>query len=226
VTPHTQYGVETPVVKRLRADAQRNRDRLLQAAELVFAERGLDAATEDIARAAGVGIGTLFRHFPTKEALLEAVFVARLHQLAIEAQALEAAPDAGAAFETFFCHVIDHSRSKLALADALVAAGINLDRTAAAAKAELTAALGRLLERAQHAGAIRPDLSLPELLALIVGASRAAQHLAADPPRAQRTIRVILDGLAPGRSGPHLIPPQPPLLLIGEGGVLPDDPAP
>src|SRR4051812_5490623 len=85
-----------------RADALRNRARVLTAAEAVFAARGTSASTEEVAREAGVGIGTVFRHFPTKEALLEAVYVARLRRLAEEADALVSADDAGEAFFTFF----------------------------------------------------------------------------------------------------------------------------
>src|ERR1700680_1105959 len=91
----------------LRADAQRNRARLLDVAEVVFASKGIAASTEEIAREAGVGIGTVFRHFPTKEALLEAVFVRRLEQLAAHADALADAYDPGAAFFTFFSHVVE-----------------------------------------------------------------------------------------------------------------------
>src|SRR5579859_7375871 len=119
VTPDTQYGVAAPVVKRLRADARRNRDRLLAVAEDIFARRGLVASTDDIARAAGVGIGTLFRHFPTKEALLEAVFVARLQHLTEDARRLSSGDDPGEAFATFFAQIITESRTKLPLATAL-----------------------------------------------------------------------------------------------------------
>jgi AcrR family transcriptional regulator len=193
--------VETPVVKRVRADARRNRERLLVVAEDVFASRGVSASTEDIARAAGVGIGTLFRHFPTKEALLQAVFVARLHQLALQAEQLCSAPDAGAAFETFFRQVIAEAQTKLTLVDALAQAGIDLTLNAGDAKQELNCALEHLLARARGAGAIRADVGLPELLALIVGTTRAVQHVGNDPQVEERTVRVVLDGLAARAKG-------------------------
>ena len=117
VTPDSEYGVQTPLVKGLRADARRNRARLLAVAEDVFATRGTSASTEDIAAAAGVGIGTLFRHFPTKEALLEAVFVERLRCLADDANRLANAPDAGQAFFVFFRSVLNQARGKSAIAD-------------------------------------------------------------------------------------------------------------
>jgi AcrR family transcriptional regulator len=204
VTPDSEYGVVTPVVKRLRTDARRNRDRLLAVAEDVFATRGPAASTEDIARAAGVGIGTLFRHFPTKEALLEAVFVARLQHLTDEAQQLNAADDPGQAFATFFSQIITASRSKLPLATALAAAGVDLTYTAGDTKRAFTSALQRLLVRAQEAGAVRSDISIRELLALIVGTSHAVQHTAEDRELQAQLVRIVLDGLG---AGMHSAPP-------------------
>jgi AcrR family transcriptional regulator len=198
--------VETPFVKPLRADARRNRQRLLAVAEDVFARRGFAASTEDIARAAGVGIGTLFRHFPTKEALLEAVFVARLQHMTDDAQRLSSASDPGAAFAGFFGQIIGESRTKLPLAAALAAAGVDLTSAAADTKRAFNAALERLLVRAQEAGAVRRDIGIRELLVLIVGASHAVQHAGGDPDLEAQAIRVVLDGLAAGARGE---PPTP-----------------
>jgi AcrR family transcriptional regulator len=186
----------------MRADARRNRERLLLVADEVFATQGVGASTEDIARAAGVGIGTLFRHFPTKEALLEAVFVARLRQLADQADRLTSAPDPGAAFETFFRQVIAEARTRLTLVEALALQGIDVSVSAADAKRELNDALERLLNRAQRSGAVRADVGLSELLSLIVGGARAAQHAGDDPHVDARILRVILDGLAARSSRP------------------------
>jgi AcrR family transcriptional regulator len=189
--------VETPLVNKGRADARRNRARLLAVAEDVFAARGPSASTEDIAAAAGVGIGTLFRHFPTKEALLEAVFVERLRRLADEANRLASQPDAGQAFFAFFHDVLAQARGGTAMADALSNAGIDLAHTAADVKQDLTRGLERLLSSAQSAGAVRADIGIAELLALLVGASRALQQLAGDADLETRTLGVILDGLRP-----------------------------
>jgi AcrR family transcriptional regulator len=98
--------------KALRADARRNRGRVLAAAEEVFAAEGVGAPTEAVARRAGVGIGTVFRHFPTKEALLEAVLVERLRGLAEHARAAAADPDAGGALFGFLEHVVTQSAAK------------------------------------------------------------------------------------------------------------------
>jgi AcrR family transcriptional regulator len=196
VTPDSAYGVNTPVVKRLRADARRNRDRLLAVADDVFARRGPGASTEDIARAAGVGIGTLFRHFPTKEALLAAVLVARLEQLAARAEELSAADDPGEAFAAFFRQVIADARTKLTLSEALASAGVDLTHTAADSKHAFNTALDRLLVRAQQAGAIRTDVGLADLLALIVGLSHAARQFGNQAEREAQIVHVVLDGLA------------------------------
>jgi AcrR family transcriptional regulator len=177
-----------------RADARRNRALLLDAAEAVFAAKGTGAATEEVARAAGLGIGTLFRHFPTKEELLAAVLAARLHRLADEARALAASEDPGAAFIDYFRRVVTASGTKLAIADALAEAGVDSSTVTKEAGAALGAALAGLLTRAQRAGAIRSDIGLPELIALLAGTSRAARHAATAEVR-DRAITVVVDGL-------------------------------
>lgn len=177
-----------------RADAVRNRERLLAAAEEAFAERGTAVPTEEVARRAGVGVGTLFRHFPTKEALLEAVFVARLQRLADRATQLSEAADPGAALAEFVTEVVEQSAAKNAFADALAAAGIDVYRSTGAVGADLHAALGTLLIRAQQTGAVRPDLTPADLASLLLGTSRAVEHVA-DPDARARVISVVLAGL-------------------------------
>jgi AcrR family transcriptional regulator len=185
----------------MRADARRNRARLLDAAEAVFAAKGSSASTEEVARAAGVGIGTLFRHFPTKENLLEAVYRARLRRMAEAARQLASSDDVGQAFFEFLAEQVAHSGTKIAVADALAEAGIDVRTASADEGREVPEALGMLLERAQRAGAVRPDVGLPELMALLVGASRAVEHAAAEDVRA-RLVGIILDGLRP-TAGSH-----------------------
>lgn len=187
--------------RRQRADAQHNRARVLEAADAVFASDGISASTGEIARRAGVGIGTVFRHFPTKADLLEAVFVARIHRLAAEAGALAAAPDPGEAFFRFLRHWAEMSVTKNAFADALAGAGIDVKAKAQVQPQlgqELQAALGKLLDRAQQAGAVRPDVGVPELISLLVGTARAAEH-ADDPEVHARMLTVVFDGLRPPR---------------------------
>ena len=176
----------------MRADARRNHDRLLEVADTVFAERGVSATSDEIARAAGVGIGTLFRHFPTKEALLTAVYRQRLWRLAAQAGELTTAQDPGATFFDYFRTVVEQSGQKAAIADALAEAGV--DVRAAAGVPQFRDAFEVLLRRAQEAGAVRPDVSVGELIALLVGATRAVQQADSDQART-RIVTIVLDGL-------------------------------
>jgi AcrR family transcriptional regulator len=184
-------------VKPLRADARRNRARVLEAAEEVFATKGVAASTEEIARYARVGVGTVFRHFPTKEALLQAVLTERFARLAEEARDLAGAEQPGTAFFDFLARIINQSATKNAFADALAKAGVNVENAVADIGRELWSALNTLLIRAQRAGAVRDDVQTGELIALIVGASRAAEYASQDPHLQGRAVAVILDGLRP-----------------------------
>jgi AcrR family transcriptional regulator len=185
----------------LRADAQRNRARILSAADAVFAAKGPTASTEEVARQAEVAIGTVFRHFPTKEALIEAVFAERLRELVSEAESLVNADDAGAAFFAFFDRVVTQTASKHAFTDALAEAGIDtvaVHGAIAMVGTQLHRAFGALLARAQESGAVRADLRVPELVALLIGASHAIEH-AADTDTQARVLAVVVDGLRPAR---------------------------
>jgi AcrR family transcriptional regulator len=175
----------------LRADAQRNLDRLLVAAAECFAERGVEASADEIARRAGVGHGTVFRRFPTKDALLAAVLGMDMRDLASTAEAALAEPDAGAAFEGFFRLAADAYARNRALIEAV-------DRCRHTPEAEaLVQALRGLVARAQEAGSLRPDVTAEDVLALVPAASRLPD--------------VVLDGLrssARGESGVHGLRPE------------------
>lgn len=179
----------------MRADAQSNRMRILDAAEAVFGAGGDAASTEEVARRAGVGIATVFRHFPTKAQLLEAVLVGRLERLRDQAAALTDGPDAGAAFFTFFATLVADAAGKIAIATALGDAGGGEAPDATRASAALRAAVGRLLERAKEAGSVRADADLPEVYALLVGTSRAAAPL--DASVRDRMLAIVFAGLRP-----------------------------
>ncbi len=185
--------------KPLRADARRNRTRVLEAAEHVFAAKGTSAPTEEVARAAGVGVGTVFRHFPTKEALLEAVLFARLHRFADEAEATVSAdsPDPGVAFFGFLAGWLEMSSAKNAYFEALSAAGVTVPSTGSVIGARLKDALGVLLRRAQDTGDVRKDLGVDELIPVIIGTAKAAEHAGPDPALRIRTIGILFDGLRP-----------------------------
>lgn len=179
-----------------RADAARNRARVLDSAHAVFAEHGVGASTEQIARHAGVGIGTVFRHFPTKETLLAAVLAARLDALADEAETLVAHEESADGLVTLMRSAVAASTLKIAFADALDAAGVDVDDAVAPARARLTAAVGTLLDRAQRAGTVRPDIEPRQIFALLLAASRAVAYLDDEALRAG-TLDVILSGLRP-----------------------------
>ena len=181
----------------LRADAVRNRAKVLAAASEAFAAEGLAVPLDEIARRAGVGAGTVYRHFPTKEALFEAVITDRLLTLAADAEArLASAEDAGEAFFGFFYGTIYTGLAKADLAEALASAGVGLCEDLQRAAGRLHAGLDGLLKRAQEAGAVRADVSVDDLHALAKGAMAAEKRAETDPniERGKMT-RLICDGL-------------------------------
>jgi AcrR family transcriptional regulator len=184
-------------VRALRSDAQRNCSRVLAAAEEVFAAHGTSVSTEEVARVAGVGIGTVFRHFPTKAALLEAVFLERIRRFAEEADRLTTSDDPEAAFWTFLTRVGEVASSKSAYAEALTTAGTDLGEALNPAREQLPRALGVLLRRAQEAGAVREDVGVPELIALMVATSRVTERGPTDAGLRDRVHEIIFDGLRP-----------------------------
>ncbi len=181
-----------------RADARRNRERLLQVATEAFAAGGLGVPLDDIAKRAGVGPGTLYRHFPTREALFEAVVHDRLRGLVDAARELRDAEDAGAALFGFLERLVEEAGPKRDLIDALAGAGVDVRARLAGTGADLRTELDHLLTRAQRQRGVRPDLTTADLTALLSGLLLALHpsggHHAADPHRA---FAVLRDGLAP-----------------------------
>jgi AcrR family transcriptional regulator len=179
-----------------RVDARTNRGRILDVAEEVFGKGGESASTEEVARLAGVGIATVFRHFPTKAALLQAVLVRRFDRLRERAEALLDTTDPGTAFFDFFRHLVADAATKIAIAEALLDAGGDRDGEAAQASNGLRRAVGALLLHAQQAGAVRDDVELPEVYALLVATSRAAAHTNLEEEVKARALAIVFDGLA------------------------------
>jgi len=169
----------------VRTDGQANRDRILEVAEEVFGQDGPSASTEEVARRAGVGHATVFRHFPTKAALLEAVLTRRFDRLRAEAEQAE--------FYEFFRHLVRDAATKIAIGDAFQRAGGTLDGPAAQASGRLREAVGKLLSQAQQAGTVRHDVALPEVYALLVATARARL----DAGVRDRALTVLFRGLAP-----------------------------
>jgi AcrR family transcriptional regulator len=188
----------TPTTGRpLRADAQANRDRILDVAEEVFGAGGESASTEEVARLARVGIGTVFRHFPTKAALLEAVLVRRLDSLTGQATALLDAPEPGGAFLGFFADMVSRASAKISITHALLDAGGDRNGDDARASDDLRQAIGTLLRHAQQCHAIRDDVEFPEVWTLLVGASQAVARARLTEAELARLLTIISDGLAP-----------------------------
>ena len=181
----------------MRSDARRNRERVLAAAEIVLSEMGLKAQIEEVARRAGVGVGTVCRHFPTKQALVEAVLEAMYESLLQDARAALAQPDPGAAFHTFFYALSEFQARHRALAEHM-ATELDLPASAQPVRESLWAAIGELVSRAQDAGAIRADIGPADVTLLFSGVAHATA-LAGDlqPVLRRRYVALILDGLRP-----------------------------
>jgi AcrR family transcriptional regulator len=180
-----------------RADAERNRERVLASAEAVLARDGLSASMRAIAAHAGVGLGTIYRNFPTQEALYQAIIVRRTEALIAEAAGLAAAPDPGQAFFGYFTRIVEHATRVKAMTDLLAEAGIDPKSGMADVGRDMRHAVQVLLARAQHAGQVRPDLELPELMALLAATCLAAEHSQWDARLRTRTLAIVFDGMRP-----------------------------
>ena len=182
---------ETLVTRPKRADARRNYEKVLAAAREAFAEGGESTALEEIARRAGVGIGTLYRHFPNRQALLEALYMGEVEVLCRSAAELEDA-DPWEALSGWFDRFIGYIATKQALAGELMN---YLDRDAQlfkASRAALFEAGEPLLRRAQEAGAVRSDVAFGDVLSMVMGIAKIP---AADPAQNRHMLRIALDGL-------------------------------
>lgn len=179
--------------RRPRADAARNRERLMAAARQVFGAGGPDASLEAVARAAEVGVGTLYRHFPTREALFEAVYRREVDELAAKAEAALADPDPARALRDWMKANVAFVATKKGMAAALALAAYNKDLSAYSA-ARLSQAGGLLLTRARESGALRTEIAPQDLFRALIGFCMAGQG---DDWRetALRLLDVFMDGL-------------------------------
>ncbi|GGN25187.1 TetR/AcrR family transcriptional regulator [Streptomyces fuscichromogenes] len=179
----------------MRADARRNHDRLLAEARAVFAEHGTDASLEDVARRAGVGIGTLYRHFPDRHALMSAVFEDAVDELLARADALQTAAHPCQALLTWLHEVVVHAAAYRGLSRALMSASpaSALSRCGT----PIREAGAALLTRAQKTGTVRPDVQITDLLRLTHAIALAAEESPEDPALADRLLTLTLNGLKP-----------------------------
>lgn len=180
----------------LRADAARNRARVLEVAYDTFAADGLGVPIDEIARRAGVGAGTVYRHFPTKEALLVAVVEDRLRRVAARARKLLDTEGPGEALFAFLRDIVRNGATDQGLVDALVGYGLDLGTAAPGAEEMFLGVLGELLTAAQGAGTVRDDIGVPEVKALLV-VCKVPQLYGGDV--SDRVAQVIEDGLRPRR---------------------------
>ncbi|HLT59883.1 MAG TPA: TetR/AcrR family transcriptional regulator [Microlunatus sp.] len=176
-----------------RADAVANRARIVAAAHAAFTELGFEVPLDDIAARAGVGPGTVHRHFPTKAELVDAVLALAVTELVDEARSLAGADDPGAAFWTFLEHLVSAGAAAHELAHRLGPAAGDVEAAVATPTADLRRWLARLRSRAQQAGAVRSDLDDDGLAAVIAAGHAAYTH----PGGGDRALGVVLDGLRP-----------------------------
>jgi AcrR family transcriptional regulator len=180
--------VPPPVVKR--ADSQRNRATILATAEAMFAKDGLAVSVDHIAKRAGVGIGTLYRHFPTKDALVAAIVVLRIERVALHSETLLADRDPGAALFGLIERLVEEGVQKRDFVDALGSSEWFETPAMDQVRQRFRRALGKLLALAQDQGAVRADVQASDLLALVRGVFGGA-----DAKTRKRLFGVVFDGL-------------------------------
>lgn len=179
----------------MRADARRNYDRLLDAAQEAVDERGFDASLDEIAKRAGVGSGTLYRHFPNRMALMEAVFLSRIEELSVHTLRLAADAEPREALEGWMTAVLEYvSRNRglgAALKSALDSDGLFMERCHQLMRDSADAVVGR----AQRAGVLRTDVTSTDLMRLVGGVAQVTDALPDRDAQARRLLAVVTDGL-------------------------------
>jgi AcrR family transcriptional regulator len=187
----TNQSTETLVIRPKRADARRNYEKVLAAAREAFAEGGEATSLEEIARRAGVGIGTLYRHFPNRQSLLESLYVDEVEEVCRSAEQLEET-DSWEALSAWFERFIGYIATKRALADELLN---YMDMDAPlfqTCRASLFTAGEPMLKRAQDAGTVRPDVTFPEVMQMVMAIAKIPTG---DRAQTEHILRVALDGL-------------------------------
>jgi AcrR family transcriptional regulator len=201
--------VPATVKSPLRRDAQRNRDRIIAATRAAFQERGLEIGVDEIARRAGVGMGTLYRHFPTKDALIDAIVDARFAELTDAAERALEAPDVWAGFEGFLVAAVELQAADRGFKDALAARGRDEPRVKLARR-RLHEGIERLVVRGRDEGLLRADLAAEDVIVLLWATARVVERTAdMAPGQVRRFLAMHLDGLRAGAASAPL--PAPPL---------------
>jgi AcrR family transcriptional regulator len=174
----------------LRADARRNRERILKAARAVFAEQGIHSQIDDVAKRAKVGVGTVYRHFPTKEALLDALVRERFEEIAGYAREALERDDAWEGFCELIWRAAERNAADLAFCEAVAFT----DQSAVVADVGLLASTNELIRRAKQQGRMRPDASENDVPMMMCGAS-SVMRLSPTPDAWRRYLTLMLDGL-------------------------------
>ncbi len=190
----------------LRRDAERNRQRILRAAAEVFTQRGLDATLDDVARQAGVGIGTVYRRFPDKESLVAELFQDRIDTLVAVAEEACAAPDPWQALVSYLEYAAASLAGDLGLRQLMMFATYGKDKVAYA-REQMRPAVSKLVERAQAAGALRGDFDATDVPLIAYMLSSAAEYASPVQPDVwRRYLTLIVDGMPPSREGTSELP--------------------
>lgn len=200
----------------LRRDAERNRQRILAAAADLFTERGLDATLDDVARAAGVGIGTVYRRFPDKETLVSELFRDRIDALVTVAEQACAVPDPWQGLVTFIEFVAAAMAGDSGLRQLMMFGTYDRDQVCYA-RDRMRPVISRLVERAQASGDLRPDFSATDVKMIAFMLGSIAEYAASVAPEIWRRYLVMLiDGLRPARNGITELPvPAPSVTELG-----------
>ena len=191
---------DAPAQKPLRADAQRNRDRLVEVAAHMFASDGVDASLEEIARRAGVGIGTLYRHFPTREHLVEVVYRREVEGLCHAAEELAREHPADVALELWMQRFVDYIATKRGLATSLRLLLSANSTLFSDTSGRVSGAMRNLIEAAAASGKIRADVDASDVMHAL-GGIYSAPNTPDWRERSGRLVKLLMDGLRFGAKG-------------------------
>jgi AcrR family transcriptional regulator len=197
----------------LRRDAERNRQRILAAAAEVFTEHGLDATLDEVARAAGVGVGTVYRRFPDKESLVAELFRDRVDALVTVAEEACAARDPWQGLVTYLEFVAGALADDLGLRQLIMFGTYDRDQVCYA-RDRMRPVISRLVERAQASGDLRPDFAATDVKMIAFMLASIAEYAASAAPQVwRRYLAMLIDGLRPSRDGVSPLPAAAPTAL-------------
>jgi AcrR family transcriptional regulator len=189
----------TETERPLRADARRNRERIMVSAGELFARLGAEAQMDQIAEHSGLGLGTLYRHFPTKDALLAAIVGQRFQGMADMAREAEQISDPGEAFEAVLRGYLEAAEGDAAFQLAILGSDSPKWRSSAEQKAEFRAIIARIIGRAVATGAVRADLTFADFPLIICGVMSVMYFKPGPIPDWRRHLELVLDGIRTGR---------------------------